>query len=177
MTMHTDKLLTFSDQFVISCGTISVDIPKQKVLLLHSHDRGVVVLPKGRKNRGESLESAAVRETIEETGYSCDLLPHMAPVKAPLSSHADQSDVPPSDGPHTEPIAVQQWVYPDGVRKLIFWFLGVADSTETPNVPVEDGEVFEARWHSFVEAGQELSFPEDRILVEKAVEIVQTLGS
>ncbi|KAL5366067.1 NUDIX hydrolase domain-like protein [Aspergillus floccosus] len=173
--MHSDKILTFADQFVISCGTISVDIPRQKVLLLHSHDRGIVVLPKGRKNRGENLESAAIRETTEETGYSCQLLPHTAPVKAPLDSHG-QSEMT-SSGPHTEPIAVQQWMYSDGVRKLIFWFIAVADSTETPSVPVEDGAMFEARWHSFGDAGQQLSFPEDRLMVEKAIGIVQAPGT
>ncbi|KAF9887563.1 hypothetical protein FE257_010141 [Aspergillus nanangensis] len=170
--MYTNRLLTFSDQFVISCGTISIDVCRQKVLLIYYRDQNVLILPKGRKNRGENLESTAIRETTEETGYSCHLMSHSAPVKAPVP----ENNAPEHDAGrlHTEPIAVQQWVYSDGVRKFIFWYLGAADSTESPSTLAEDGEKFDAQWYSFEEAVQRASFEEDRKLIEKAIHIVSS---
>ncbi|MBI3242702.1 MAG: NUDIX domain-containing protein [Chloroflexi bacterium] len=41
-----------------------------KVLLLRKHGLNEVVLPKGHVEDGETAEQAAVRETVEETGYS-----------------------------------------------------------------------------------------------------------
>jgi 8-oxo-dGTP pyrophosphatase MutT (NUDIX family) len=38
-------------------------------LVLHKHARDEYVLPKGHVEPGETSEQAAVRETIEETGY------------------------------------------------------------------------------------------------------------
>lgn len=41
-----------------------------KVLLLRKRGLNEVVLPKGHVEAGETAEQAAVRETVEETGYS-----------------------------------------------------------------------------------------------------------
>jgi 8-oxo-dGTP pyrophosphatase MutT (NUDIX family) len=41
-----------------------------KVLLLRKTEEGVVVLPKGHIDPGETPAQAAVRETIEETGFT-----------------------------------------------------------------------------------------------------------
>ncbi|KAM3520468.1 hypothetical protein MY4038_009417, partial [Beauveria bassiana] len=66
--MSTCRSLHFSDDFVISCGTVTVDIPESRVLLIRSRGTGEYYLPKGRKDIHESLEEAALRETWEETG-------------------------------------------------------------------------------------------------------------
>jgi 8-oxo-dGTP pyrophosphatase MutT (NUDIX family) len=51
-------------------------------ILWHS-ERSEYLLPKGRKDRGESLEQTALRETFEETGYPCKLLPVDMVTRAP----------------------------------------------------------------------------------------------
>ena len=42
----------------------------EKVLLLRKRRRNEIVLPKGHVEEGETAEQAAVREVVEETGYS-----------------------------------------------------------------------------------------------------------
>lgn len=69
----SEKELFFSNQFAISCGTVSVDWRDSKILLIRSRVSGEHMLPKGRKDVGETLEETAKRETFEETGISVKL--------------------------------------------------------------------------------------------------------
>ena len=61
-----DQLLHLSDEFVLSSGTVPIDIHNGLVLLLYCRPKGEYMLPKGRKNVGETLEDAAIRETFED---------------------------------------------------------------------------------------------------------------
>lgn len=45
------------------------------VVLIYSRDRKQYILPKGRRNISEHRSDAALRETFEETGLKCELLP------------------------------------------------------------------------------------------------------
>ena len=49
-------------------------IEGDRLLLLRTTARGETVLPKGHVEPGETAEAAAVRETVEETGYAHPLL-------------------------------------------------------------------------------------------------------
>ncbi|EFX02014.1 nudix hydrolase [Grosmannia clavigera kw1407] len=64
-----------SERCTISCGTICVDPSADKVLIIFNRRLGIWQLPKGRKNIGECLQSAALRETYEETGVHASLFP------------------------------------------------------------------------------------------------------
>jgi 8-oxo-dGTP pyrophosphatase MutT (NUDIX family) len=56
--------------FIISCGTVTLDRKKRKVLAVYNKNHRIYQLPKGRKNIDEDgLLIAAIRETKEETGY------------------------------------------------------------------------------------------------------------
>ena len=57
-----------SQNLMISCGCVPVDPPRRKVAILHDPRTGITQLPKGRKNIGEDVADAAIRETREETG-------------------------------------------------------------------------------------------------------------
>src|ERR1700733_15655642 len=80
-----------SSDFVITAGCIlfrkSPTTNGLQICLLHSPERdgkrGKWLLPKGRKDMGESIEAAAIRETFEETGYPCEFLPVRMPTRAP----------------------------------------------------------------------------------------------
>jgi 8-oxo-dGTP pyrophosphatase MutT (NUDIX family) len=182
---QSDRLLTFSDAFVISCGTICIDPVQKSVLLIYYPAKNEYFLPKGRKNRGETLESAAARETYEETGYPCQLLLHNSlPTKAPLmsSSRDDTQEEQSSTGQiknserelHTEPFAVQQWVYQDGTRKLIFWFLAVGNSMQLPHENTQDeGESFEAFWFDRDSSLAIATYDDDRALIERAFNVLK----
>lgn len=177
---YTSRVLDFSDKFTISCGTITIDTSHKKVLLLYDRLKNLHVLPKGRKNRDESLEDTACRETVEESGFACQLLPHTSLTHAPpadqaISASYDWSN-PGKVNPHTEPLAVQQWVYADGVRKLIFWFLARGDSTQAPTSTFEDSEEsYDAHWKTFDEAIRLASFEDDKRLIQRATGALDTL--
>ena len=120
------------------------------------------MLPKGRKNVGETLEAAAIRETTEESGFQCHLLKHQLPTNAQK----------PRDLEHTEPIAVQQRMN-QGVRKIIFWYISEVDSCsyQKPDTQ-EEGEEFDVEWVRMKDAPSRCSFVDDRKIVEKALEAV-----
>jgi len=159
---HDDRRLDFSDLFVLSSGTVAIDSDKDLVLILYYRTKGEYLLPKGRKNVGESLQAAAERETWEESGYTCRLLQHNFPTRTPQ----------PPRRPHTEPIAVQQRLT-DGIRKIIFWYVAQADSSDQPTAQTqEEGEDFEVRWVCRKDAPSTMSFEEDRKIVEKALSAV-----
>ena len=82
---------TPSERCTISCGTVCVDPRAGKVLIIFNRRLGIWQLPKGRKNIGEDLHSAALRETYEETGVPASLLPLMVQTrstKPPVESWA-----------------------------------------------------------------------------------------
>ena len=156
------SLLDHSDNFVLSSGTVPIDIFKGLVLLLFFRPKGEYMLPKGRKNVGETLEAAAVRETMEESGFECRLFKHQLPTKAEQLK----------DSQHTEPIAVQQRMN-QGVRKIIFWYISEVDSSalQVPDTQ-EEGEDFDVEWVRMEDAPSKCSFVEDGKIVEKALEAV-----
>ena len=52
-----------------------------EVLVVHRPRYDDWSLPKGKLERGESFETAAVREVLEETGFRCRLLRELDPVR------------------------------------------------------------------------------------------------
>ena len=157
-----DRLLDFSNAFVISCGSVPIDVSRGLVLLLYYRPKGEYLLPKGRKNAGESLEAAAIRETMEESGYHCHLFKHQL--------HTNAQEL--GDSYHTEAIAVQQRMT-QGVRKLIFWFISEVDSCSEQRLDTqEEGEDFDVEWVRMEDAPSKCSFVDDRRIVEKALEAV-----
>lgn len=65
-----------TQELMISCGTITVkDHPRNpQILLIFNHEYGIFQLPKGKKDINEALATAALRETVEETGVPVDPL-------------------------------------------------------------------------------------------------------
>lgn len=86
-----DRSMSFhpSEATTISCGTVTIDPAQQKVLLIWNKKLKIYQLPKGRKNIGEDMLSAAMRETYEETGVRA------APLRLKIATRA----TPPSDHP------------------------------------------------------------------------------
>lgn len=84
-----DRSMSFhpSEATTISCGTVTIDPARQKVLLIWNKTLKIHQLPKGRKNIGEDMLSAALRETYEETGVRA------TPLRLKIATRA----TPPSD--------------------------------------------------------------------------------
>jgi 8-oxo-dGTP pyrophosphatase MutT (NUDIX family) len=64
-----------AEKFVESAGTVLFRLSTREVCILHLLHRDEYILPKGRRNLGESRRTTAIRETTEETDIPCRLLP------------------------------------------------------------------------------------------------------
>lgn len=129
--------------FVMSAGGIV--LRGEDVLLVRVSDvkgRAVWTFPKGRLNEGETSADAAVREVEEETGWRCRI-----------------------DGELT---TSDYWFQRDGrrIRKTVQWFR--MSSLEEVGVP--DGEVDEVCWLAISDAGDRLTYPSDRNLLQSALQ-------
>ncbi|KAJ6577154.1 NUDIX hydrolase domain-like protein [Mycena capillaripes] len=166
----------FSSQFVVSAGCILFRRGEEsglEICVLHDRNKHEWVLPKGRKDCGESIETAAVRETFEETGYACTLLPVRMPTRAPrpgingIDAVAVVEDV-------TEPIAVV--VRDQGVRgiKMVWWYIArCAPGIERVLGTQTSWEAFDAHWVSADVAAARLTYLSDQETVSRALEIVR----
>ncbi|CDO74399.1 hypothetical protein BN946_scf184392.g10 [Trametes cinnabarina] len=179
-----------SSQFVLSAGAISFEfvdgIPK-RVLLVHHTRKNEWLLAKGRKDQGEELAATAIREVLEETGYRCHLypvprLPTRAPVSAALSGIAFQPDMVRIAENSTEPFAIT--IRPTGIGqvKLIFWYIGCVDSSQSDHgaVPLVLPRGSHMAVEGFGDTGlfsidealKKLTYEGDRELVRAAVAIL-----
>ncbi|KAK8244862.1 NUDIX hydrolase domain-like protein [Phyllosticta capitalensis] len=161
-----------SEEFVESAGVILFDKSLDRVCILHHLDGDVWVLPKGRRNCGETRQVAALREAKEETGYSCRLLPVRMSTRAPPANEDDTStpDEARLLNDLTEPFSLTlRELGGGGGLKLVWWFIAVVDEAEAPAA----GEaMFQPCFLPCHEAVQKLTFPGDRETLEKAIEII-----
>lgn len=145
------------------------------------------LFPKGRKNVGEDLTRAALRETYEETGYRCELLPHCLPTLATEDRLKFTGEVSSGEGDEkmemwtgkgkmrktTEPFAVTQRLDNSGNLKIIFWFLAQGDSTVQREEETQDeGEDVEGLWVDVDDVDRVLTFDDDKQIAKKAIEQV-----
>ncbi|KAF8200128.1 hypothetical protein BJ912DRAFT_948032 [Pholiota molesta] len=151
---HYQTLQYLSGNFIISAGSIlfrkrpsaEPDSSALEICILHHLTEDEWLLPKGRKDRGETIEQAAIRETYEETGYPCHLWPQLV------------DDI-------TEPVAVTIRDLGEGRAKLIFWYIALAeDGAEKVAGSQMENENFESAF---------LDIPTDREVVQQAVDIVK----
>ncbi|KFY08540.1 hypothetical protein V492_06144 [Pseudogymnoascus sp. VKM F-4246] len=168
MAQSSSTLTRLSEAFVISCGTITLDPVERKILLIRWKKNGEIFLPKGRKNIGESLEDAAVRETYEETGFRVTILPLPIPTLATPDAAIKQVSEE-----NTEPIAFSQRVTDNNTLKLIFWFSAKGDSTVAPESGTqEEGEDFDPIWEDLDSVIETLTFADDRQIVERFISLI-----
>lgn len=62
----------FSNDFMLGAGMVVIQPSSGKVVLVHETEADYWFLPRGRKDVGESLEEAALREAYEEVCHSRD---------------------------------------------------------------------------------------------------------
>lgn len=173
MSLDSGRSLHLCDALSISCGTITLDPVRARLLLIRWKKNQEVLLPKGRKNIGETLEDAALRETYEETGFRVTLFPLPIPTLATSATAVDHfgrlSAV-------TEPVAVSQRLI-DNKLKLIFWFAAKGDSTAAPSTGTQqEGEDFEPVWADLDGAVQSLTFDDDRQIAQAVINIASASG-
>jgi len=112
-------------------------LPNKLVLLVHRPRYDDWTLPKGKLDRGESDQDAALREVEEETGLRCTL-----GVEAGQTRYRDAK----------------------GREKLVTYWLMAAEDTSGAFSP--NSEVDELRWCTRAESVELLTYRHDRRLLE-----------
>lgn len=163
--------------FVISAGSVLFRIKQPtrqlEICILHQLTRDEWLLPKGRKDRGESIEEAAVRETYEESGYQCNLWPQRMATWAPAPGVNNNHRVEVAEG-LVEPMAVTIRELREGKIKVIFWFITVAENgVERVEGSQMEGENFDSNFLDAKVAIERLTFQSDRDVAQKAFDIVE----
>ena len=82
-------------------------------------------LPKGKLDRGETFEQAALREVVEETGFTCELLDELEPVRyqdnrgRPKLVRYWRMRVVAGEFEPNDEVDELRWVPPDRARRLL----------------------------------------------------------
>ena len=117
-----------------------------KLLLIRDRHRAWT-LPKGRLERGETDEVAAVREIAEETGVACELEYLLSRVRYPIC---------------------RQGVWRS---KVVAYFL--ARAAQTQPIPATGEGIVVAAWIAPATALRTLTYPKVRAVVEQALALLQ----
>lgn len=168
-----------SSQFVVSAGSVLFrnNDDRLQICILYERRKHEWLLPKGRKDCGESIERAAVRETFEETGYACELWPHRMPTRAP-SPNSNTPDVARIVDDAAEPIAITVRQLGEKGLKLIWWFITRVskDGDEKVEGTQTDTEEFDSQFVDAEEAIARLTFQGDKDIAIQALAIVEGDG-
>lgn len=123
-----------------SAGGIVRDGDNLLMIKVSKKDGMVWTFPKGHLEPGESDETAAVREVLEETGYVCEILAPFERVE--YFFHRDQQVI----------------------KKVVTWFLMKA-LRKTGSFDPE--EIMESEWVSIEDATRRVTYMSDKQLIAK----------
>ncbi|KAG5641541.1 hypothetical protein DXG03_004800 [Asterophora parasitica] len=164
-------------EFVISAGSVLFHKTPEgghEICIVHSTAFGLDewLLPKGRKDRGESIEAAAVRETFEETGYPCALWPQRLATRAPVPGVSESADVAVIGDGIVEPLAVTVRDLGEKGAKIIWWYITLTTGEARVEGTQAEYEEFAPCFLEASVAAERLTFQKDREIVQRAWDIV-----
>jgi len=124
---------------MLGAGMVIIQPSTQKIVVVYETEKKFWFLPRGRKDVGESLEQAALREAYEETGYQAEFLPLLNPTHQPVPPHLRED----ADWLNTEPmyVTLTSWhprrrrngvVEVHGGEYLTMWYAGQISEEATP---------------------------------------------
>ncbi|KAK4459070.1 NUDIX hydrolase domain-like protein [Cladorrhinum samala] len=172
-----------ADMMIMSCGTVTLDLERGKMLIVYNTKYDIFQIPKGRRNVGESMIDAAFRETYEETGWHARPLRVIMTTRASLAKEergTEKAEV--TEGNlGNEPIGACTYVCPQsevpGVLKTVYYYPATADSTAERDMNTqEEHEKLEPMWIPISEATEKLTFQAERNVVERLLACVQKSG-
>ncbi|KAG8831024.1 hypothetical protein FRC17_003874 [Serendipita sp. 399] len=143
------------------------------VIYIRKRRNGDKVLAKGRKDVGEAIQEAAVRETFEETGYKTTVIELPTPSLAPGTQSTIMNQESIGITLKIDGISRKDKVF---VQKFVFWWVSEVDCDESGN-PVQRAEGTQLEYENYdVEemsfesclAHDGLTFAEDRRMVDLA---------
>ncbi len=130
-------------EFELSSGGLVIDDAGRVLMIKVATQNEIWTFPKGRIDRGETSEDAAVREVREETGWRCEVLRTLAPVTYWFQRRRGDGSV--------------------RVKKTVHWFL--MRPLEEVGVP-DPKEVAAVTWLPVADAPSRLTYASDRKLLE-----------
>jgi len=149
--------LWFASDFLLGAGMVIIQPSTQKIVLVHDGFSQSWFLPKGRKDVGETLEEAALREAHEESGYTAEFLPLLSGSRAPATGSRRNSSAT------TEPIFVSTLRFGreyggNGGEYLTFWYVGLIneDAVREENTGMFDEQQYVSHLLSPQEAIEKL---------------------
>jgi 8-oxo-dGTP pyrophosphatase MutT (NUDIX family) len=162
-----------SEAFVESAGAVLFCLPSREVYILHLLKSDEYILPKGRRNCGESRQAAALREILEETGFVSRLLPLNMSTRAPPAVETKQLD----DEVRfytgiCEPFNLQIRRLSNSDVKLIWWFVATIDEDTPIERSLDDRRRYSVKFYSYTEVLEKLTFQNDRDIVKRAIDLV-----
>ncbi|KAF8509468.1 NUDIX hydrolase domain-like protein [Hysterangium stoloniferum] len=173
--------LFFCRDFLLGAGTVIIQPSTGKVVLIYSPTLGIWFLPKGRKDIGESVEQAALREAYEEAGYRVQFLPLPIPTRAPkgkISPQPSKESVPIQQRFNTEPIYITAECYLKGPKKIAteyftFWYVTFIgpDAVQEENTRMANEQDYETSLMSVEEALGKLKYSRQVEVVRKAYQL------
>jgi 8-oxo-dGTP pyrophosphatase MutT (NUDIX family) len=142
-----------------------------EVCLLYHPGRDAWLLPKGRKDQDEDLKRTAVRETFEETGYPCELLPLAFDTRAPAPG-IHVKDRAARVERCTEPFTLSVRHVSTNDVKITAWFATVCtgEKQEGTMMPTE---TYESAFFGVEEALGKVTYRDDRDIVARAIQLVR----
>ena len=160
-----------AEHFVESAGAILLKLSSWEVCIVERIDKQDSVLPKGRRNIGESRSNTALREVYEETGFTAQLLPVCMRTRAPSSdADANCADEPRWHEKIVEPFLVTQRQLATDEVKFIWWYIAVVDEEASRGSGESE---FRPIFVSFGNAERRLTFESDRAVLRKAISILK----
>jgi 8-oxo-dGTP pyrophosphatase MutT (NUDIX family) len=171
-TLFTSAEFLFLGGSILFHDVPPADADGLKVCLLHHPTRDEWLLPKGRKDQHEELWRTAARETFEETGYSCRLLPLTLETRAPTPFlHA--KDHVATINHCTEPFTVSVRHISARDVKITAWFATVRTGEHQEGTQMST-EAYRSEWFKVDDALDKATFRDDREIILRAIKLVKS---
>ncbi|KAL0059249.1 hypothetical protein AAF712_013999 [Marasmius tenuissimus] len=164
--------------FMLGAGMVGIQPSTQKVVIIEDKRSNRWLLPRGRKDVGESLEETALREAFEETGYKVDFLPMYTGTLQPYAPKDRLGPYPPKN---TEPIFMniigwkarydlQGRVKDRGGEYFVSWYVGQIpeDAVRHEGVCMPDEQEYVSHIVTFEDAWKKLSSEDESRVLHRA---------
>jgi 8-oxo-dGTP pyrophosphatase MutT (NUDIX family) len=158
-----DSVFAQSD-FILGAGMVIFEQNTFRVVVVNDERSGHWFFPKGRKDIGESLEQAALREAYEESGYVTEFFPLYNSTRQPGSPEDPLAEY----RRNTEAvyITVRAWIKKDPVEYLTHWYVGIIpeNAVRHTGTGMPDEQAYKAHLLPPQEAFNHLGVTEGKIL-------------
>ncbi|KAH9477119.1 Diadenosine hexaphosphate hydrolase [Psilocybe cubensis] len=160
-----------STDFMTGAGMVVIQQNTEKIIVLYSTMMDYWFFPRGRKDIGECIEQAALREAHEESGYRVHFLPVVNPTRQPHPTFTNGNN---QTVLNTEPIFMTTTNKPPGESGpddygkvyLTLWFIGQIPEDAKFEAGTRTDEEFHFETHllSYDEAVKKIWYSERPVL-------------